>query len=517
MITIRHPRRAVLFAVGLLVTGAFAVLGSAPALAYTKIYGSGAALQTLLQNSILIPKSGQIGGFVQFDTTTSGGGYKEFGNQGSKAGKLEPKEDGIINPNVDAYVATDSGPTTEELEYAREAATGSKTSTSENEVAVPVAQTPLDLLLSLPAGLTLASTQNVDLTDLLAGQLYAGTVPAAGGYNENTWGALLTDAGLSAGSATTGHFADTGSSGAETGGYTPIQVVVRKEGAGTTVNLKQFLPLVDPADWGSIKVDAVTFNGTNEWPTSAKEIPATTGTANDQAEVTYVDGTPGSVGYATAGDASTNPNLSPSGATFKSTPTTSTDPYEVGKPASASHQILYALLQDNDNGVSGSRTLPIYADPETNGTGTANIYTGSNVEVNGSTAGGAGSWQVPTNANGTFNADGTWSPKISGTVTNTRASDPDIYDDSGDAIAYYPLVAVAFDLSWSNFAAVTQTATGYTSEAQATTKAFLQFATSSAGQNDILGQSFYSPLPSDVGSTSLANIQAVAQSAAGGV
>src|ERR1700677_4959911 len=145
MPAIRHPRRATLFAVGLLVTGAFAVLGSAPALAYTKIYGSGAALQSLLQKNILIPKSAQIGGFVTYTSTTSGGGYKEFGNQGSKKGKLEPAEDSNANPDLDAFVATDSGPNTEELEYAREAATGSKSSPNENEIAVPVAQTPLDI------------------------------------------------------------------------------------------------------------------------------------------------------------------------------------------------------------------------------------------------------------------------------------------------------------------------------------------------------------------------------------
>lgn len=495
MLAIGHPRRAALFAVGLLVTGAFAVLGSAPALSYTQIYGSGAALQTLLQNNILIPKSGQVGGFVTFDSTTSGGGYKEFGNQGEHAGTLEPGEDSKISPNLDAYVATDSGPTTLELEEARHAATGSKTSPNENEIAVPVAQTPLDLLLSLPAGVTLNTAQNIDLTDPLAGQLYAGTVPAAGGYALNTWGALLTDAGLTAivtGSPTVGQFLDSSSAAS-----TAISVEVRKNGAGTTVNLKQYLRLVDSSDWGSFPTNSNAYPTSTEWPLGAKVLPASTGNSTDQAEAAAVDDTPGTVGYATAGDASVNP-----GVAFTSKPLSSTD------GSSASHQILYALLQDNYSGVSGSRTSPIYADPEANGSGTANVYTGSNIKVNGSSAGGVGSWKIP-NTGGTFTASGTWE--------NTQGSDPDVYDDSGDSIAYYPLVAVAFDLSWSNFAAVTAIATGYTSEAQATTQAFLSFATSTAGQADILGNAYYAPLPSDVGNSSLANIQAVAHSAAGNV
>ncbi|HEV7938362.1 MAG TPA: hypothetical protein VGP18_10105 [Solirubrobacteraceae bacterium] len=498
MTTIRHPRPALLFAVGLLVSGAFAVLGSAPAFSYTPVYGSGAALQTLLQNNILIPKSPSLGSFVTYDATTSGGGFKEFGNT---TGKLAPAEDkvagGLSPAELDAYVGVDSGPTTAELENAREAATGSKTSANENEIAVPVAQTPLDLLLSLPAGVTLNSSQHIDLGDVLAGQLFAGTAPAAGGYSENTWGAFLTDVGLTAitsGSPTAGQFLDSGAPGSPgTGGYSGITVEVRKEGAGTTVNLKQFLPLVDPADWGSIPVDSKTF-GSGEWPAGAT-LSASPGTANDAAEVAAVDDTPGSVGYATAGDANVNP-----GVAFTNKPSTSTD------ASSASHQILYVLLQDNYNSAADNRTPAIYADPETNSSGTANIYTGSNIKVNGNAAGGVGSWVVP-NTGGNFNAAGTW--------TGTRASDPDVYDDSGDAIAYYPLVAIAFDLSWSNFAAVN--GANYTSDAQATTEAFLSFATSNAGQNDILGEDFYAPLPSDVGNSSLANIQAVANAAASGI
>jgi hypothetical protein len=498
----RHPRRARLFAVGLLVIGALAAFGSAPAFSYTKIYGSGAALQSLLQKNILIPKSAQLGGFVTFTATTSGGGYKEFGNQlpnpsTPEPSKLRPKEDNTAYPELDAYVATDSGPSTSELENAREAATGSKLSPEENEIAVPVAQTPLDVLLSLPSAVTLNAAQNVDLPGPLTGQLFAGTVPASTDYAANTWGALFEDLGLTkvtSGSPAVGQFLDSG------GASTTITVEVRKNGAGTTVNLKQYLPLVDPADWSSFAPTANAYPTSTEWPSSATILPASTGNSTDQVEAAVVDDTPGTVGYATAGDASSNP-----GVAFTSVPLTSSD----GSPASASHQILYALLQDNYTGAAGSRTLPVYADPETNTTGTANIYTGSNIKVNGSSAGGVGSWVIP-NSGGTFDAGGTWS--------GTRASDPDVYEDSGDAIAYYPLVAVAFDLSWSDFS-VGNLAGAYANPAaaQETTKAFLSFATSDTGQADILGESYYSPLPSDIGNSSLANIQAVAHTAAGGV
>ncbi len=318
-------------------------------------------------------------------------------------------------------------------------------------------------------------------------------MPAAGGYLENTWGALLTDAGLTeitTGSPASGQFLDSTDAG-----ETTISVEVRKNGAGTTLNLKQYLNLVDSADWGSIPVDenAYVVGTTTEWPTTAKVLPASTGNSTDAAEAEKVDDTPGTVGYATAGDASVNSTVH-----FTSKPLSSTD------GGSASHQILYALLQDNY--VSGSRTPPIYADPQSNASGTANVYTGSNIKLSGSSAGGVGSWVIPSTS-GTFDAAGTW--------TGTRASDPDVFDDSGDSVAYYPLVAVAFDLSWSNFSAVQ--GASYTSEAQATTEAFLSFATSNAGQQDILGKDYYAPLPSNVGNSSLANIQAVARAAAGSV
>jgi hypothetical protein len=498
----RHPRSALLFAVGLLVTGAFALLGSAPAFAYTHIYGSGAALQSLLQTNILIPKSGQVGGFITFTATSSGAGAKEFGNGTGKLSLTEDSKgaDSASPAQLDAYVATDSGPKTSELTEAQTAAGGA------NEVAVPVAQTPLDLLLSLPAGVTVNAAQHIDLTAQLTGELYGGTVPADGGYSAYTWGAFLTEAGLTAetgsSSPIVGQFYDSGTAS------TPITIEVRKQGAGTTYNLKQYLFLVDKEQnegpWATPIIEDSNSYGTNEWPGGTTYLAdASPGNNTDNNEVEAVDGTPGTVGYATAGDASTATT-----AKFTNQPLFSTDPPKSGGTASASHQILYALLQDN----FGSRGAPIYADPEANISGTANVYTGSNIDVNNNPAGGVGDWLVP-NTGGTFSADDSW--------YGTRASDPDVYDDSGDSIAYYPLVAVAFDLSWSDFAQVDGGAdyddVANAEQEQSTTEAFLSFATSNAGQNDILGENFYAPLPSDVGNSSLANIQAVANSAASGV
>jgi hypothetical protein len=498
MPALSHPRRVATLLLALAAVGAALVaFGSAPALAYTPIYGSGAALQSQLQNDILIPDSG-LSGDVTFTATTSGKGFEELGDENgvlkpaldTTAGKLTP-------PELDAFTATDSGPSPGQLSNAQAAAG----STATNEIAVPVAQTPLDLLLSLPAGVTLNAAQNVDLTAPLAGELYAGTTPAAGGYPENTWGALLRNAGLTAittGSPEADQFLDTGSPGSPgTGGYTPIELEVRKNGAGTTLNLKQYLPLVDPTDWTSIPVDENVY-GTNELPAGAIVKDPSPGNSTDANEVEAVDKSPGTIGYATAGD------------TSETTPTKFTPlPLSRTDYGSGSHQILYALLQDNY--VAGSRTAPVYADPEANGTGTANVYSGANVQVNSSTSGGAGSWVVPSAAGGsTFDPDGTWS--------GTRASDPDIYDDSGDDIAYYPLVAVAFDLSWSNFSVgKLASEANYSSAAQATTQAFLEFATSPTGQGDITGNYYYAPLPSDPGNTGLANIQAVAHAAAAGV
>lgn len=476
MITLRRARLAAVLAGCLVLAGALAAFGSASALAYTQIYGSGAALQNQLQTNILIPGT-NFGSVVTFTQTTSGGGSKEFGNT---SGKLEPKEDKEAEKagQLDAYVAVDSSPTTTELANA-----SSASGESLNEIPVPVAQTPLDILLSLPADLKLnSSSQKIDITNELLSELFAGTVPSTSSpsYSANTWGAFLIDAGLSA-----SDFTDTG------GGSTTISIEVRKSGAGTTLNLKQYLFYVDAQlglkEWEKPAVEEnETACETGNWPTTATILPCNSGNGTDSEEVTAVSKNAGTIGYATAGDAASGGFASE----FKT--------------GGASQQILYAQVEDNLLEEERGKPAPAqFADPE-NGS-QANVYAGSAIQVN-SSGSGVGNWIVP-NTSGTFDPTGSWA--------GTRASDPAVYGDAGEGKAYYPIVAVAFDLSWKDFAASKLASEAkYTEDAAGTAAELLEYATSGGGQEAILesGADYYAPLPT--GGSGLANIQEDAQLAA---
>jgi hypothetical protein len=476
--TFKQMRRATAVAVaGLFAIGGLGV-ASAPASA-TTIYGSGAALQGLLQNQ-LIPDSGLTK--IIFTATSSGAGFNEFGQN---TGVLDTKQDPTAQAvgQLDAYVATDSGPTVAQLINASKASGGSQ------EITVPVAQTPLDILLSLPHGVVLNSTQNLDLRNLLLGQLFAGTVPSKGGYATNTWGALLENLGLtetSSASPSVGQFNDTGAGD----GSKTILVQVRKNGAGTTLNLKQYLQLVDSTDWGAFTPDQNAFPQSTEWPAGAT-ITASPGWSKDSDEVSAVDAIPGSVGYATQGDAAANVSVP-----FTNVPLQSTD------SKSTKHQLLYPLLQDDGTKATSSK----FADPEN--ASKANVYSGANIQL-GSSGSGVGAWIVPTKSvDGGFDQAGSWD--------GTRASDPDVFDHAG-SIKFYPLVAVAYDLAWDNYSTSILTPL-YTlpspAAAQSLTQQYLEYVTN-GGQSKLSGPTYYAPLPS--GGTGLKNIQNDASKAASDV
>lgn len=404
MSSLSQARRIAALVGGLAAAGALAAFGSTSALANTTIYGSGAAAQNLLQSDVLIPGSGYP---VTWTSTSSGSGFTEFGNSGT----LTPSEDKTADADsgsLDAYVATDSAPTTTQLGDAQSASG----SASENEIAVPVAQTPLVIDISLPSGLLLNTSASIKLPWALLGEIFAGSIPASSPYAANTWGALLQGLGLtpiSSGSPTTSQFLDTG------GGTATIGVEARANGAGTTYTLKQYLQSVDSTDWSGITLDQNVYplgSGT-EWPSTGGNIVNGTGNSSDAAEALAVDENPGTIGYSTLGDALSN--LTP----FNETPTSVTD------GGSALHQILLALLQDGT-----SHGSPTYASPSVSGSpGEPNTYTGT-VATNGGS--GVEDWIVP-------------SSYLTGSWYGTSASDSDI--GSG----YYPLTLVAWDLGWENY------------------------------------------------------------------
>jgi hypothetical protein len=329
MLPLRHLRRPAALAAGIVATGAVAAFGSAPAFATPQIYGSGAAIQTQLWNNVVSPSAG-ITPTPKFTGTTATSGFNEFGNN---TGALDVTQDATADPTLDSWVGTDSPPTGPSTTSGTNLADAYAASGGAYEITVPVAQVPLALPLSLPLLVTLNSSQTISITNKILSELYSGTIPASSPYAANTWGAFLQAIGLkkiTSGSPTVGQFLDTGSSSAKTGGYTPISVEVRKNGAGATLNFKYYLFLLDSSaylnagPWASPILNDANAYGTNEWPTTANILPATTGNSTDAAEALAVWNTPATIGYTTAGDAATQG--------FKNTPVTGGDSGRVSFP-----------------------------------------------------------------------------------------------------------------------------------------------------------------------------------------
>ena len=272
---------------------------------------------------------------------------------------------------LDLFVGTDDPPTTAQLENAT-TASGGKSDEHEpadglrhrGAVVVPVAQAPIVVMLSLPAGCQIAEHSELDLTNVALGQLWEGEkapsgedpggIQSQGGYPADTWGALLTQLGYakvgSEGEVEARHaegepaFAETAvhatltryRQGAEeevetqsleelekgeskkvkipnqekvtlTGGGCGQEILpqVNSSESGTSYAFKGYLNQIDPTVWSPFWNDRAT------WPeegavaradtsTSGKEVVKNT-TVAQLAENTAAN--PGSVGYADLEDA----------------------------------------------------------------------------------------------------------------------------------------------------------------------------------------------------------------------
>lgn len=453
-----------------------ATLGSTATALAVKTCGSGATVQKSIQE--LWTKEFVKGG-VTFNSTSSGEGLEDFGYTGESK-LLDDTKCGT--GELDGYVGVDSPPTKAELELAKEASGGVE------GVVVPVAQVPLALLASAPTDIEVNETDSLAISNELAAEIYAGTVPEKAPYPKNTWGALLLLAwslvaksfltSISSGSPTTGEFLDTGTAGAKTGGFTPISIEVRANGAGATLVLKQyFVQGISSGSWTGINVNENT-EGEKNWPTGASQLGKNT-TDSKEAELTA--NTAGDVGYSTLGAALLAPNP------FSFLPLN----IVIG---GILHFIWWWELEDN----FGDPT-PQYANPaKSETTEEANVYQGSKINVNNKTPTNVGNWMVPESG-GKFNPLGDWVTGASPTEY-THAWDPDVFLKSGEEL-FYPLVITLWDLGWSEYNAGNLKALYKEPAAEVgnLTKEYLEFVTSNTAKE---GQEiaktlseYFGPLP----------------------
>ncbi len=325
---------------------------------------------------------------------------------------------------LDWFVGTNDPPTTAQLEKAQTASGASSLS----EMAVPVAQTSIAVLLSLPTGCKLESGTSVSIDNTTLGQLWEGTnahsgedpggIQAQGGYAIGTWGAFFHQLGYSkitSGSPTSSQFLD---EGGEHGCGQTIKPQVDSNVSGTAYDFKSYLNQTNSHVWSTYATDAKT------WPTSAvvesDPLSAGTGSEANSAEGRMAGNTaanPGSVGFADVGYA-----MQGFHGGFTSQVASST--FGTGHEGhSAAHQTLWAAIQNSGT----ANTEETYTEPIVTTTTIANCQT---------------TRLVPADEGFPFTTTGSWHGVL--------ASDPDVtlLDPTS-----YPICQLTYDLVWNKYSA----------------------------------------------------------------
>jgi hypothetical protein len=432
-----YTRKGVLFACCVVAIAATTALCSASTALAANTCGSGATVQKSIQEAWTAVWNTLTFGKVTYNSTSSEAGLEAFGYIGGVL--LDDAACGTSPGELDGYVGVDSAPNSAELKSA-ETAAGSKVAGEITGVEVPVAQVPLALLASAPTKIEVNETDSLAISNELAAEIYAGTVPLDGVYPANTWGAVLlrvwslvakaTLALITTGSPTTGQFLDTGSSTEKTGGFTPLSVEVRANGAGATLVLKQyFVEGIALTTWVGIPVNEST--GTGQWPAGATQLGSNT-TDSKEAEATA--NTPGDVGYSTLGAATLAPNA------FSFLPLN----IVIG---GVLHWIWWWELEDNFGDTPAEEAQ--YANPASSETTLeANVYHGAKINVNNKTPANVGNWMVPE-VESKFAPLGDWTIGAKSTEY-THAWDPNVYLHSEEQVKY-PIVVSLWDLCWNEY------------------------------------------------------------------
>ena len=484
--------------------GLVAAFGAAPALAVTtqpgeNIFGSGSSFQRVAQQSVFTPKWTSVAAdhsqltndpTATYTSSSSGHGLAEFGNT---TGTLDLTQDSTADngstngygvPVLDAYAGTDDPPTGPlttpgtNLFDASAAATGSAT-TPVDEITVPIAQAPVAVPLSLPTGIVVGPTTQISLTNVELQSIWDANVPASTDYAANTWGAVLEGAGLKkvTGTPHTNQFTDDGSS---TGGQQGITLQARSSPSGTTYVFRGFLYVSQDPNY---PLSSVTDDNASGWPVTTQQ----TGNTGGSQLVADTTATPGSIGYAVLADVAT---ATPAYTNYATLTTTG-----------GSHDILFARMQDNYD-PSNPGATPIYVSPQGTTKGSANVYTGNNINVNGASPTKVGFWTVPFKSGTTLDPTGSWG--------GTLPDDPDVYDHSvsnGVFTKAYPIVGATFDLAWNKYSrAGTNIVADYggsAAQAQAagaSASSFLKYVVSaSKGQADLAAAKlYYAKLPAKI-------------------
>jgi ABC-type phosphate transport system substrate-binding protein len=238
------------------------------------IAGAGSSLQATAQTSVWKPGfEGSICNSgthptIAYSPIGSGAGMREWNFDGAK---------GSINTGL-AYVGTDDAPNAGQIANIESKAGGAQLAV------IPVAQTAIAILAHLPAGCTLEGISNSNLAGVFEGRI-------------SSWSKV---------------------SGATGTCSSPITRVVRKDGSGTTYQLKNYLYQLDKSalactpgtTWQELEPIGSGDKPNVSWPETceAKSLGAVVrpAAAGGVEEVKEVNATAGSIGYAALPDAEAN-------------------------------------------------------------------------------------------------------------------------------------------------------------------------------------------------------------------
>jgi len=397
--------------------------------------------------------------------SSSGKGLSIFGNDD---GTLKPSVDNLAPSGVlDGFVGSDDAPTPGQLIAAHSAG-------GANEITVPIAQAPVAFIVSLPRGVTISG--RLDLLNSVLEQAVAGTLPSAGGYPANTWGAFLTANNTAFSETDPGSSADF-----------PITLEVRAGGSGTSFAFKNYMNQIAIDRTNPNTADATVWTSPQSYLTSDENWPATAHITDNRGRnasggplAQSVASTPGTIGYINLSDAASTSNGG-----FTNTATAS-------RLGTDGQQILYATEQNNGSATTGATFAEGSTDPSHANTAAGNCTTDM-----GSVPGWA---NAPTDPRASWN--------------RVLASDTNIARDAGSS--FYPDCAVTYDVAWDNYASSNLTA-GYTNAGLGitpagtftTVKDYLGYITSAAGQTAVKSTGFNS-LPDAVAAKAQANVAAIA-------
>jgi hypothetical protein len=461
------------------------------------------------------------------------------------AGQFNPQCDTVANPKLDAFIGSDDPPlqtvADPQLQNANTASGGV------NEVTVPVFQAPVGLLLSLPGDATgyvkLGNGTNIGLTNALVREIYDESIPANGGFPANSWGALLTLAGLTqyggAGNPPANQFKDTSTDGAIS---TTVVREVRAGGSGTTYSLQGFLSLSQDATYSGFSDDEALWPGGGDGSTTdgcpvggnaspfcpaidpyANGFDAQTGAAGSGNSsggnlVKNTEGDPGTFGYANLADITTSA-AGAAGSVVNIVPTTTT------LDSSATHTLIIAKVQNNYDGPSGVNTATFAKPGAIGGSFSASTVT-TTANIPTAAANTSGSYQI---ANAPGNGTGDWqiaSSLYGQTYGGTVPGDPNVanHGPQGTLTACtlasvdgcYPISAATYDIGWQNYeqdnlATATYGVPGTTpGKVENTVAGYFAYELGAGASDLVAGAAGYQKLPSNIVANAALDWEAIA-------